>query len=121
MPPTTIDARGQIVVPGLIDIHSHAATTKEGPPLCLLDGVTGYVDAGTFGADRIDEGAAIVKAGPNLGRLLINIARTGVAPGGELMDINHADVDLARGAIATPSRCRDRRQGTAVQQRGRRR
>jgi len=94
-----IDARGQIVVPGLIDIHSHAATTKEGPPLCLLDGVTGYVDAGTFGADRIDEGAAIAKAGPNLGRLLINIARTGVAPGGELMDINHADVDLARGAI----------------------
>jgi dihydroorotase len=94
-----IDARGKIVVPGLIDIHSHAATTKEGPPLCLLDGVTGYVDAGTFGADRIDEGAAIVKNGPNLGRLLINIARTGVAPGGELMDINHADVSLARGAI----------------------
>ena len=94
-----IDARGRIVVPGLIDIHSHAATTKEGPPLCLLDGVTGYVDAGTFGADRIDEGAAIVKGGPNLGRLLINIARTGVAPGGELMDINRADVDLARGAI----------------------
>jgi dihydroorotase len=96
----TLDARGHIVVPGLIDIHSHAATTKEGPPLCLLDGVTGYVDAGTFGADRIDEGAAIVKAGPNLGRLLINIARTGVAPGGELMDINRADVSLARGAIA---------------------
>jgi dihydroorotase len=95
-----LDARGQIVVPGLIDIHSHAATTKEGPPLCLLDGVTGYVDAGTFGADRIEEGAAIVKAGPNLGRLLINIARTGVAPGGELMDINRADVSLARGAIA---------------------
>ena len=94
-----IDARGRIVVPGLIDIHSHAATTKEGPPLCLLDGVTGYVDAGTFGADRIDEGAAIVKGGPNLGRLLINIARTGVAPGGELIDINRADVDLARGAI----------------------
>jgi dihydroorotase len=96
----TLDARGHIVVPGLIDIHSHAATTKEGPHLCLLDGVTGYVDAGTFGADRIEEGAAIVKAGPNLGRLLINIARTGVAPGGELMDINRADVSLARGAIA---------------------
>jgi len=65
----TIDARGRIIVPGLIDIHSHAAGTKEGPPLCLLDGVTGYVDAGTFGADRIDEGAAIVKTGPNVGRL----------------------------------------------------
>ena len=96
----TLDARGKIVVPGLVDIHSHAARTKEGPPLCLLDGVTGYVDAGSFGADRIDEGAAIVKGGPNLGRLLINIARTGVAPGGELMDLSRADVGLARGAIA---------------------
>jgi len=96
----TIDARGKIVAPGLIDIHSHAARTKEGPPLCLLDGVTGFVDAGSFGADAIDEGAAIVKGGPNLGRLLINIARTGVAPGGELMDLSRANVDLARGAIA---------------------
>src|SRR5712671_6665926 len=96
----TIDARGKIVAPGLLDIHSHAARTKEGPPLCLLDGVTGYVDAGSFGADGIDQGAANVKAGPNLGRLLINIARTGVAPGGELHDLSRADVSLARGAIA---------------------
>jgi dihydroorotase len=96
----TIDARGKIVVPGLVDIHSHAARTKEGPPLCLLDGVTGYVDAGSFGADAIDQGAAIAKGGPNLGRLLINIARTGVAPGGELNDMSRADVSLARGAIA---------------------
>jgi dihydroorotase len=96
----TIDARGKFVAPGLVDIHSHAARTKEGPPLCLLDGVTGYVDAGSFGADGIDQGAANVKAGPNLGRLLINIARTGVAPGGELHDLSRADVSLARGAIA---------------------
>src|SRR5437773_3794220 len=34
-----IDARGKLVVPGLIDIHTHAARTKEGPPLCLADGV----------------------------------------------------------------------------------
>jgi dihydroorotase len=96
----TIDARGKIVAPGLLDIHSHAARTKEGPPLCLLDGVTGYVDAGSFGADGIDQGAANAKAGPNLGRLLVNIARTGVAPGGELHDLSRADVSLARGAIA---------------------
>src|SRR5215831_1157541 len=96
----TIDARGKIVAPGLVDIHSHAARTKEGPPLCLLDGVTGYVDAGSFGADGIDQGAANVRAGPNLGRLLINISRIGVAPGGELHDLSRADVSLARGAIA---------------------
>jgi dihydroorotase len=96
----TIDAGGKIVAPGLVDIHSHAGRTKEGPPLCLLDGVTSWIDAGSFGADKIDEGAAIAKGGPNLGRLLINIARTGVAPGGELMDLSRADVSLARGAIA---------------------
>jgi dihydroorotase len=96
----TIDARGKYVVPGLIDIHSHAARTKEGPPLCLLDGVTAWVDAGSFGADGIDQGAANAKSGPNLGRLLINIARTGVIQGGELNDMSRADVDLARGAIA---------------------
>jgi dihydroorotase len=96
----TMDARGKLVVPGLVDIHSHAARTKDGPPLCLLDGVTAFVDAGSFGADGIDDGAANVKAGPNLGRLLINIARTGVAQGGELHDLSRANVDLARGAIA---------------------
>ena len=34
------------------------------------------------------------------GRCLVNIARTGVAPGGELHDLTRANVDLARGAIA---------------------
>src|SRR5262249_32038082 len=34
-----------------------------------------------------------------IGRALVNIARTGIIPGGELMDINRASVDLARGAV----------------------
>src|SRR5262245_3874238 len=51
----TIDARGKLVVPGLIDIHSHAARVSEGPELCLADGVTGFIDAGSQGADRISE------------------------------------------------------------------
>ena len=38
---TTIDARGKLVVPGLIDIHTHAARTAEGPAMLLADGVTG--------------------------------------------------------------------------------
>src|SRR5712692_1342003 len=42
----TIDARGKIVAPGLIDIHAHAGRSKEGPPMCLQDGVTGWVEIG---------------------------------------------------------------------------
>src|SRR5437899_1731623 len=96
----TIDARGKLVVPGLIDIHTHAGRSKEGPPMCLQDGVTGWVDAGSGGADNMDEVAAIARSAPQIGRCLINIARTGVAPGGELPDLTRANVDLARGAIA---------------------
>jgi dihydroorotase len=84
----------------LIDIHTHAARAKEEPPLCLADGVTGFVDAGSAGADRIEDVVAVAQAAPNLGRVLINIARTGVIPGGELLDLSRADVALARGAIA---------------------
>ena len=97
----TIDARGKIVAPGLIDIHTHAGRSKEGPPLLLADGVTGWVDAGSAGADNIDQIAAVARAASQIGRVLVNIARTGViSPGGELHDIGAANVALAQGAIA---------------------
>src|ERR1700719_3235103 len=96
----TIDARGKIVAPGLIDIHTHAGRTKEGPQLALQDGVTGWVDAGSGGADNIDQIAAVARGAPQIGRALVNIARTGVIPGGELHDINSANVAMAQGAIA---------------------
>ena len=96
----TIDAQGKIVAPGLIDIHTHAGRAKEAPPLALQDGVTGWVDAGSAGADTIDQVAAVARGAPQIGRALVNIARTGVAMGGELHDINRANVSLAQGAIA---------------------
>jgi ABC transporter substrate binding protein len=80
----TIDARGKIVAPGLIDIHTHAGRSKEGPALLAQDGVTGWVDAGSAGADNIDQIATVARTGPQVGRALVNIARTGVvSPTGE--------------------------------------
>ena len=94
----TIDARGKYVVPGLIDIHTHAG--RGGAPIALSDGVTGWVDAGSFGIDGIEQAIAQVASAPNRGRFLINISRLGTAAGGELHDINNADVGLVRGMIA---------------------
>ena len=95
----TIDARGKIVVPGLIDIHTHAARAKDGPAICLADGVTGFIDAGSQGADRIDDVVAITRAAPQPARALVNIGRAGILPDGDTMDINRADVAAARAAI----------------------
>jgi dihydroorotase len=98
-----IDARGRIVTPGLIDVHTHAGRGKDFPALMLQDGVTGFVDAGSAGYDNIDEIAAVVRAAPQMGRLLINIARrTGFpgAPFGELLDIDRANAGMVQGAIA---------------------
>ena len=94
-----MDVTGKLVVPGLIDIHTHAARTKEGPELCLADGVTGLIDAGSQGADRIEETIAVARAAPQPCRVLINIGRAGILPEGDTMDIKHADVAAARAAI----------------------
>ena len=95
----TLDARGKIVTPGLIDIHTHAARIKDGPALCLADGVTGWIDAGSKGADGIDEAIAIAKTAPQPCRVLINIGRAGIIPEGDTMDLSRADVAAAREAI----------------------
>ncbi len=95
----TIDARGKLVVPGLIDIHTHATRTKDGPALCLADGVTGLIDAGSQGADHIEDAIAVAKSAPQQCRVLINIGRAGIIPEGDTMDLARADVGAARDAI----------------------
>ena len=95
----TIDARGKLVVPGLIDIHTHAGRNAEGPVRCLADGVTGLIDAGSQGADRIGETIAVAKGAPQQCRVLINIGRGGILPEGDTMDLSRADVGAAREAI----------------------
>ena len=97
----TIDARGKLVVPGLIDIHTHAARSADGPVLMLKDGVTGWIDAGSQGADHIADAIAIARSAAQPGRVLINIGRAGILPDGDTMDLRRADVAAARGAIAS--------------------
>ena len=96
----TIDARGKLVVPGLIDIHTHTARTNEGPGLVLSDGVTGWIDAGSQGADRIGDTIVVARTSPQQGRVLINIGRAGILPDGDTTDIAHADTGALRDAIA---------------------
>ena len=98
-PTHTVDARGLLVVPGLIDLHVHVYTDHipigiEADPLCPAGGVTTMLDAGSAGSrnfggfrrdviDRIDTQV--------FG--LVNLASPGLiaADLGELVDRRHAD------------------------------
>jgi len=96
-----IDARGKLVVPGLIDIHTHTGRSADGPARVLQDGVTGWIDAGSQGADHIADVVAIARAAPQQARVLINIGRAGILPEGDTMDLARADIAAARAAIGS--------------------
>jgi dihydroorotase len=98
---TSIDARGRIVVPGLIDIHLHARDAELPPSEILSTGVTTMVDAGSKGADNLDQIVAIARNAPNRLRVLLNIARLGNDPvrGEFTTGLEAADVGKARKAV----------------------
>ncbi|HEY7285750.1 MAG TPA: hypothetical protein VH497_09925 [Vicinamibacterales bacterium] len=95
-----LDARGRLVVPGLIDLHVHVATPELTPSMLLRDGVTSMVDGGSAGADNIDALVRVAETAPNRVRIFLNVARTGVTGPGELLDIEAADVAAGRAAMA---------------------
>ena len=95
----SFDAAGKLVMPGLIDIHSHLADPGMPPATCLQDGVTTLVDAGSTGYENVGDLVKIVQAAPNRARILINIAHRGVEPMGELMDLANVNVAATQRAI----------------------
>ena len=98
-----LDASGQLVVPGLIDIHLHARDAALPPAAILALGVTSMLDCGSRGADNIDPLIEVARTAPNRMRILLNIGRLGNNPNGrgEFLDgIDPADVAKARAAVA---------------------
>jgi dihydroorotase len=93
-----IDVRGKLVTPGLVDIHTHVAEPELGPSHCLANGVTSLVDAGSRGADGVEEIVRVANVAPNRVRILLNISRRGQT-GDELLDLANADTAAARRAI----------------------
>jgi dihydroorotase len=99
----SIDATGKVVTPGLIDIHVHARDAELPPTEFLKTGVTTMVDAGSRGADNIDQLIPVARQSPNRFRFLLNIARLGnnnpTGKGEFLEGVDLADVDKARKAV----------------------
>ncbi len=95
-----VNAANKILMPGLLDIHAHYGQDDQGPHICLSDGVTGWVDAGSAGADNIEEIVAVARSAPQPARILLNIGRRGVIPEGDTADISLANVEVAKAAIA---------------------
>lgn len=102
----TIDARGLLVVPGLVDIHSHISPGTgywglDPETLAWRTGVTTWVDAGSVGAYGLAGLRASARNAEVAITSLVNVSSIGI-PGetGEHHDLNNLDVDLAHQVAA---------------------
>jgi hypothetical protein len=78
----TVDARGKLVVPGLLDIHCHAARIKD----VLLNASPMASPASSMPVHKArshPETMVIAKSVPQPCRVLINIGRAGILPDGD--------------------------------------
>jgi dihydroorotase len=98
----TVHVAGQVVTPGLVDIHTHgfAGISHWGvdlDPYCIARGVTTAVDAGTSGSDSF-EGFRRLVIERSRTRVLafLNISRVGlIGQPGELVDTRMIDAPSA--------------------------
>jgi dihydroorotase len=96
-----LDANGQIVTPGLVDLHTHVyhSVTCWGvhaDPVAARSGVTTWLDVGSAGAYNL-QGFRDFIAKPAQSRLyaLLNISSIGLtASTWEVANLNYCDVDL---------------------------
>ena len=98
----TIDARGQLVTPGLVDLHTHAywgATYWgiEPDPVSARTGVTTWLDVGSAGAYSFPGFRRYVaEASRTRVFALLNLSSIGlIAPTWEFANIDYCDIDLA--------------------------
>ncbi|MBA3947559.1 MAG: amidohydrolase/deacetylase family metallohydrolase [Herpetosiphonaceae bacterium] len=96
-----IDAAGQYVTPGLVDLHTHIyhGATYWGiraAPVAARTGVTTWIDAGSAGAYSMLGFRDFVATPANVNVFaLLNISAIGlIAPTWELANLNYCDVDL---------------------------
>ena len=103
-----LDARGKLVVPGLIDLHAHvypqgSAIGLPADELVPYTATTTYVSAGDAGANNFSAFKHFVIA-ESRSRIFgfLHISSIGLAgfPVGEMLNIDYADVDLAAKILA---------------------
>lgn len=103
-----IDARGRLVVPGLVDLHAHvypqgSALGLPADELVPYTATTTCVSAGDAGANNVSAFRHFIAAQSRT-RLFafLHISTIGLAgfPVGEMLNIDYADVDLAAKTLA---------------------
>ncbi|VEA07026.1 dihydroorotase [Salmonella enterica subsp. salamae] len=122
----TLDLRGDCFVSaGWIDSHVHCYPKSpiyfdEPDSIGIATGVTTVIDAGSTGADDIDDFYALTRQATTDVYALLNISRVGLIAQNELADMNNIDAGAVNAGGKTPSGFYRRPQGADEQQRGRR-